>query len=103
MLRHYYHENSYLDAFDTLIRKLLNYTNTIALVLLVLKLCGTIAIGYGVIVSIYIVPAILEFIMDAAIIKVEKIKKKKEEEEYKKRAKQYATEHCTDYRDFEDE
>lgn len=103
MRRYSYREGSYIDALDTLVRKIFNCASPIALALLILKLCGTISIGYGVIASFYIVPFVLEFMMDVIDIKVERVKKKKEEEEYKKLAKQYAMEHRTDRQTFEDE
>ena len=102
MRRYSYREDSYINALDTLIRKIFNCASYIALALLVLKLCGTIAIGYGIIASFYIVPFVLEFMMDVIDIKVERIKKKKEEEEYKKLAKQYAMEHRADRQVSED-
>jgi len=103
MRRYSYREDSYINALDALIRKIFSCASYIALALLILKLCGTISIGYGVIASFYIVPFILEFMMDAIDIKVERIKKKKEEEEYKRLAEQYAMKHRTDRQVIEDE
>lgn len=102
-VRRYYRDESYSDALDTLIRKILGYFAFIGFALLVLKLCSVITIGYGVIALLYIAPCVVEFIMDVISIRIEKIRKKKEEEEEKKLAEKYRAELRNGFRDSEEE
>lgn len=102
-MRRYYHDESYSDALDTLIRRILHYFDLIAFGLLVLKLCGVITIGYGIIALLYIMPCVFEFVMDVICIRIEKTRKKKEEEEMKKRAEKYAAELHNEFGYPEDE